>query len=179
MARGRRSRKNKTKLDLQVVTLIVASILLAILIYTKSGYIGETLSPILGGIMGWIKYIIPIGTFTIAIFIAKEQDKDDFVKKIIQYAVFLLCITTVITVMQAYREDIYIDGKFEEVIEKAYYLGTKNEGGGAAGAICAFCLVKLVRKSWCNNLCSRYCSYRFDFLVWNRTCKTSSRIYTK
>ena len=64
-------------LDLQVVTLIIASILLTILIYTKAGYIGQTLSPILGGIMGWIKYIIPVGTFAIAIFLACDEDKDN------------------------------------------------------------------------------------------------------
>ena len=69
MSKGRRSKKkNRKTLDLQVVSLIIISILLAILIYTKAGYIGETLSPILGGIMGWIKYVIPVGTFAIAIF---------------------------------------------------------------------------------------------------------------
>ena len=76
MPRGRRSKKkNKSKLDLEIVTLIIASILLAVLIYTKAGYIGQTLSPILGGIMGWIKYIIPIGTFAIAIALASDKDK--------------------------------------------------------------------------------------------------------
>ena len=40
MSRGKRSKKkNRTMLDLQVVTLIIASILLTILIYTKAGYI--------------------------------------------------------------------------------------------------------------------------------------------
>lgn len=82
MSRGKRSKKkNGTMLDLQVVTLIIASILLTILIYTKAGYIGQTLSPILGGIMGWIKYIIPVGTFAIAIFLACDEDKDNFMKK--------------------------------------------------------------------------------------------------
>ena len=50
--------------------------------------------------MGWIKYIIPVGTFAIAIFLACDEDKDNFMKKILQYAVFLLCITTIITVIQ-------------------------------------------------------------------------------
>lgn len=180
MARGKRSKKkNKSKLDLQIVTLLLASILLAILIYTKSGYIGENLSPVLGGIMGWIKYIIPIGTFAIAIFLAKEEDKTEFTKKIIQYAVFLLCITTVITVIQSARGELYIDGKFEEVIEQAYYQGTRNEGGGAVGAICAFCLVKLLRKNRSYNCCNRNSFNRFNFFIWNRTSKNSSRIYTK
>ncbi len=56
MSRGRRSKKkNRNKIDLQVVVLIVASILLAVLIYAKSGYIGETLSPILGRSYGMDK----------------------------------------------------------------------------------------------------------------------------
>ena len=145
MPRGKRSKKKNRMLDLQVVVLIVLSILLAVLIYTKSGYIGETLSPILGGIMGWIKYIIPIGTFAIAIFIAKNEDIDNFSKKMLEYAVLLLCITIVITVIQAYREEILLDSKFEDVIEKAYYQGTINRGGGAVGACFAFLLVKLLR----------------------------------
>lgn len=148
MAKGRRSKKkNKRKtLDIQVAVLVIAAILLAVLIYTKSGYIGETFSPILGGIMGWIKYIIPIGMIAIAIFLAKDQDKEDFSKKIFQYAVLLLCITTVITIIQVSRGELTFNMKFEEVIKQAYYQGTKNKGGGAVGAIFAFLLSKLLGK---------------------------------
>ena len=147
MSRGKRSKKkNRTMLDLQVVTLIVVSILLAILIYTKAGYIGETLSPILGGIMGWIKYIIPIGTFAIAIFLACDEDKDNFIKKILQYAVFLLCITTIITVIQISQGKLIITNGFEKAVEQAYENGTRNIGGGAVGAICAIGLISLVGK---------------------------------
>ena len=47
--RGRkRSKKKDVGIDLQVVILIVISIILALLIYVKSGYIGKTLSPMLG-----------------------------------------------------------------------------------------------------------------------------------
>ena len=133
-------------LDLQVVTLIIASILLTILIYTKAGYIGQTLSPILGGIMGWIKYIIPVGTFAIAIFLACDEDKDNFMKKILQYAVFLLCITTIITVIQISQGKLSTANGFEETIKQAYYNGSKNIGGGAVGAICAIGLINLVGK---------------------------------
>lgn len=145
MPRGKRSKKkNRTILDLQVVTLIIASILLTILIYTKAGYIGKTLSPILGGIMGWIKYIIPVGTFAIAIFLACDEDKDNFMKKILQYAVFLLCITTIITVIQISQGKLSTANGFEEAIKQAYYNGSKNIGGGAVGAICAIGLINLV-----------------------------------
>ena len=147
MSKGKRSKKkNRTMLDLQVVTLIIASILLTILIYTKAGYIGQTLSPILGGIMGWIKYIIPVGTFAIAIFLACDEDKDNFMKKILQYAVFLLCITTIITVIQISQGKLSTANGFEEAIKQAYYNGNKNIGGGAVGAICAIGLINLVGK---------------------------------
>ena len=147
MPRGRRSKKkNRKTLDLQVVSLIIISILLAILIYTKAGYIGETLSPVLGGIMGWIKYIIPIGTFAIAVFLACDEDKENFMKKILQYAVFLLCITTIITVIQISQGKLDMSEGFEKSVEEAYENGSKNIGGGAVGAICAIALIGLVGK---------------------------------
>lgn len=147
MSKGRRSKKkNRKTLDLQVVSLIIISILLAILIYTKAGYIGETLSPILGGIMGWIKYVIPVGTFAIAIFLACDEDKDNFMKKILQYAVFLLCITTIITVIQISQGKLNMETGFEKAVEQAYENGSNNIGGGAVGAICAIGLISLVGK---------------------------------
>ena len=147
MPRGRRSKKkSRSIIDLQVVTLIVASILLAVLIYTKAGFIGETLSPILGGIMGWIKYIIPVGTFAIAIFLACDEDKENFVKKILQYAVLLLCITTIMTVIQISQDKLNIESGFEKTVEEAYNKGTQNIGGGAVGAICAIALIDLMGK---------------------------------
>ena len=159
MPRGRRSKKkNRSILDMQVVTLIVASILLAVLIYTKAGYIGETLSPILGGIMGWIKYIIPVGTFAIAIFLACDEDKENFMKKILQYAVLLLCVTTIMTVIQVAQGKLNIEIGFEETIVEAYNKGTQNHGGGAVGAICAIALISLIRKSRYSYIFNR-CSY--------------------
>ena len=137
MPRGRRSKSNSKnkKLDLQVVSLIVASILLAVLIYSKSGYIGEKLSPILGGIMGWIKYIIPIGILAIAIYMTKDEEKESFWKIIIQYSILLLCISVVITVLQVYRGKLNINVEFEEAVKMAYNDGTQNIGG---------------RSCWCN-----------------------------
>ena len=96
--------------------------------------------------MGWIKYIIPVGTFAIAIFLACDEDKDNFMKKILQYAVFLLCITTIITVIQISQGKLSTANGFEEAIKQAYYNGSKNIGGGAVGAICAIGLINLVGK---------------------------------
>ena len=93
--RGRKpGSKNKAKKyderkNISIVMLIILSILLAVLIYGKTGYIGEHLSPVLGGIMGWIKFLIPIGIFTIAISIACDK-KDLMSTKLFELVVLHL-----------------------------------------------------------------------------------------
>ena len=57
MAKKGRRKKKTIDINVAVVILVIISVLLFVLIYTKSGYIGEHLSPMLGGIMGFIKYI--------------------------------------------------------------------------------------------------------------------------
>ena len=61
-----RARK-QMNLDTEVVIMFLISMLSAVLIYFKSGYIGETLSNVLGGIFGIAKYCIPVATFAIAV----------------------------------------------------------------------------------------------------------------
>ena len=141
--RGRRSKKRGLDINVAVVIMILISILLAILIYTKSGYIGEHLSPILGGIMGAIKYIIPIGTFLIAIYMTSE-DKEYLISKLIQYGIFLLCIATVLSVFQFSNSNLDENGDFSSVVEKGYELGENNNGGGAIGTAIAFWLIGLL-----------------------------------
>ena len=70
MAKRGRKKKKTTNINVIVAVMIIASIVLAVLIYTNSGFIGETLSPFLGGIMGYVKYILPVGVFAMAIYIA-------------------------------------------------------------------------------------------------------------
>ena len=141
--RGRRSKKRGLDINVAVVIMILISILLAILIYTKSGYIGEHLSPILGGIMGAIKYIIPIGTFLIAIYMTSE-DKEYLISKLIQYGIFLLCIATVLSVFQFSNSNLDENGDFSSVVEKGYELGENNNGGGVIGTAIAFWLIGLL-----------------------------------
>ena len=43
----KQTKKTKINADIAIVLMIVISILLAVLIYTESGYIGEILSPML------------------------------------------------------------------------------------------------------------------------------------
>ena len=56
MAKKRRykTKAKASKIDIAVITLIIVSILLAVLIYTKSGVVGLKLNEILGGMFGLI-----------------------------------------------------------------------------------------------------------------------------
>ena len=157
MAQGKRAKKNTNSkrkninkrkqknidIDLAVVGMIIISILLVVLIYTNSGYIGKHLSPMLGGIMGWMKYILPIGTFAIAINLACEK-KETLSPKLIKYAIFLICIASIMCIYQISTENIDISVDFGKIISQAYELGEKNIGGGVIGVIIAIPCIQLL-----------------------------------
>lgn len=138
-----RKKQNETRIDLAVVSMIIISILLAVLIYTSSGYIGKTLSPLLGGIMGWMKYILPIGTLAIAINLACEK-KETLSPKLVQYGIFLACIAVIMCIYQISTGNIDMNKDFGNVLNQAYNLGEKNIGGGAIGAIVAIPVIQLL-----------------------------------
>ena len=143
MAKRGRKKKKTIDINVAVIGMILISILLAVLIYTKSGYIGEHLSPILGGIMGVIKYVLPIGTFLIGIYMTYE-DKDYLFSKLIQYGIFLVCIATVLGVAQISSGNIDITDEFSQIIKDGYYLGEKDVGGGALGTAIAAPLISML-----------------------------------
>lgn len=138
-----RKKQNRVDIDLAVVSMIIISILLAVLIYTSSGYIGKTLSPLLGGIIGWMKYILPIGTFAIAINLACEK-KETLSPKLVQYGIFLMCIAITMFIYQLSVGNIDINSDFSSILKQSYELGQKNIGGGAIGAIFGMPLVNLL-----------------------------------
>ena len=144
MAKRRtRTRKHTKDNNIDVAVLIIISILLAVLIFTKSGYIGEQLSPMLGGLVGVIKYIIPLGTFALAIGIATQ--KKDYAKgKIMQYTVFLLCICVILCIFEISKDNLSTKGEFWSIVKNAYTLGESNQGGGAIGAMVAIPLINLI-----------------------------------
>lgn len=141
--KGTRKSKQTNRMDIAVVGLMVVSVLLAVLIYTKAGWIGEHLSPMLGGILGWMKYIVPIGTIAISIYIAIEE-KERLTGKLIHYGIFLICIATIMTIFQMSKGNITEKAEFSTVITQAYELGEKNIGGGVIGAILAVPLNQLL-----------------------------------
>lgn len=144
MAKRGRKKKKETNLNLLVAGLIMSSIVLGVLIYTNSGTIGEILSPFLGGIMGYVKYILPIGVFTMAIYIA-YQEENNWGAKIIQFSIMLLAIAVIMNVYQISKGNIAFEGEeFQNIVKASYDLGTKNIGGGAIGMIIAIPLINLL-----------------------------------
>ena len=144
MAKRGRKKKKETNLNLLVAGLIMSSIVLGVLIYTNSGTIGEFLSPFLGGIMGYVKYILPIGIFAMAIYIA-YQEENNWGAKIIQFSIMLLAIAVIMNVYQISKGNIAFEGEeFQNIVKASYDLGTKNIGGGAIGMIIAIPLINLL-----------------------------------
>lgn len=139
----RKKKKESISTELVVAILIIISILLAVLIFTKSGYIGENLSPMLGGLVGFMKYIIPVGTFAMAIAIAYKNG-EYMNKKLMQYAGFILCICIILCIVQIFNGNLNENDEFWDFVGKAYNLGETNQGGGAVGAIIALPLIKLL-----------------------------------
>ena len=139
----KKKKKTASKVDLAVVGLIIFSILLAVLIYTKSGVIGSALNEILGGIMGLIQYVLPIGIFAIAIKIACI-DNEYLTSKLVKYGVFLISIAVVLSVFQITSGEITASKEMSEVFKDAYYYGSQGKGGGALGIIIALPLTKLL-----------------------------------
>ena len=143
-SKGKRAKKNAP--DLGVIITIIFSILLTVLIYTESGYIGVVLSDFFGGMFGMIKYILPIGSFAVAIKMACKDDDDYISSRIFQYTLLLIFIAVILSVYQIYEGSINIDENISDIVKTAYQLGESNIGGGALGTIAAVPLFKLFGK---------------------------------
>ena len=146
-SKGKRSKKSKnSSMNLGVIVTIIFSVLLTVLIYTESGYLGILLSDFFGGMFGVIKYIVPIGSFAVAIKMACKDDDDYISSKIFQYALLLIFIAVILSVYEIYNGEINIEQHISEVVKDAYALGENNIGGGALGTIAAVPLFKLFGK---------------------------------
>ena len=148
MAKKRKStpkkQKRKMNLDTAVVILMVISILSGVLIYFKSGYIGEYLSNLLGGIFGIVKYVIPIGLFAVSILLVKNS-KEYVTSKLIQYGSILCCVCTVLSIFEiAVTKNLYLNDDVQSFMERGFFLGTRGQGGGVIGALISFPLIKLL-----------------------------------
>ena len=148
MAKKRKYKKKKqsNNINVAIIVTIVLSILLASLIYTQSGYIGEALSSFLGGMMGWVKYILPLGMIIIAINLACKG-KGYLSSKITQYLIFIFFISIVASIFQIINGNINVNQELSEILKISYNNGANNSsGGGALGTLAAVPLIKMLGK---------------------------------
>ena len=146
-------KKRASNTDLTVVGLIILSILLCVLIYGKSGTIGITLNEILGGMIGIIKYVFPIGIFAVAIKIACA-DNEYITSKLIQYTILIISFSALVSVYQINTEELIIQDKdLSTIVKDAYSIGSQGNGGGVLGAILAAPLVNLFSPIGATILC--------------------------
>ena len=141
MAKKRKYNKRKkttnNNSNVAIIVTIVISILLAVLICMESGNVGEALSSFLGGMIGWLKYILPFGMIIIAINLACKK-RGYLSSKLTQYLVFIFFISVVASVFQISGENINLNQELSDILKIAYSQGAeKSIGGGALGMLLA------------------------------------------
>ena len=150
MATKKRKYNKRTKktpnVDLISIVSIIISVAIGAFVYTRSGYVGEGLSDILGGMMGWLKYIFPIGLFVVSIKVAGDK-LEGLTVKLSQYALFIICTAVAITVYKFGGESLNINDNLQISMQNAYELGISNIGGGALGALASVPLIKMFGKA--------------------------------
>ena len=142
----RKNKKRQTKkssLDFGVIITIIFSVLLTVLIYAESGYVGIMLSDFFGGMFGIIKYVLPIGSFAVAVKMACKDDDGYISSKIAQYTLLLIFVSVILSVYEIYNGVINIEQNISDIVRDAYTLGENNMGGGALGTLAAVPLFKL------------------------------------
>ena len=147
--RGRPAKKKQTApvnndVNMTILALIVIAIVLGIVIYTKQGYLGETLSPALGGLIGYIKYFTPIGFLVMAVNIAMAENKRYSSSKVIMFLVILVLIDCVLSCYQVSKGTLNSSNDMDMILSRAYDLGTKNIGGGVLGTLIAVLSIRLI-----------------------------------
>ena len=146
---AKRKYKKRTKkaqsMNLTIIFVMLISVAIAALVYTRSGVVGETLSDVLGGMVGWLKYVLPIGSLIIAIRTASDKTQDISVK-LLQYILFIICIAVVFCCIEFSKGSLNANEDLQVTMQTAYSLGVDNSGGGALGALASVPLVKLFGK---------------------------------
>ena len=144
--KNKKKQAKKSTLDFGVIITIIFSLLLAGLIYAESGTVGIMLSDFFGGMIGILKYVVPIGSLAVAIKMACKDDDGYISSKMAQYAFMLIFVAVILSVYEIYNGVISIDQNISNIIKDAYTLGENNMGGGALGTLVAVPLFKLFGK---------------------------------
>lgn len=137
-------KKRKQESNIAVIVTIIFSVLLAVLLYANSGIVGKTLNEVLGGVIGILRYVLPIGSFALAIKIACNDEENGVTRVLLEYVILLICIAIIMSVYEISKGNIEVTGDLSQNIKKAYILGSTNQGGGAIGTLAAILLCRLL-----------------------------------
>lgn len=144
--RNTRKKQNKKNTEMQnelkFVFGIILAILLSVIIYGKSGVLYKTVSPILGGILGPIKYILPFGIFYLSIVNIKDESEISSRVKI--FMIVIILISSLLTIYNISKYKIDINTDMQILLSECYELGKVGHGGGAIGAVIAIPCIKLL-----------------------------------
>lgn len=144
--RNTRKKQNKKNTEMQnelkFVFGIILAILLSVIIYGKSGVLYKNVSPILGGILGPIKYILPFGVFYLSIINIKDESEISSRVKI--FMIVIILISSLLTIYNISKYKIDINTDMQILLSECYDLGKVGHGGGAIGAVIAIPCIKLL-----------------------------------
>lgn len=118
------SKKSVSKVDVTLMLLIVFTVIISIVIYGKGGDLHRILDPVISGIFGPIKYIIPVGSFLLCVSIFKEDKKKHF-NSILKYSIIIILIASLFSMYHIGKGDIPIAGKFDNILDIGYRLRSK------------------------------------------------------
>ena len=93
--------------------------------------------------MGIMQYVLPIGSFAIAIKLACDG-REEVTPKLIQYGIAIISLSVVFSVFQISSGELESSKELSVLVKDAYYLGSQGKGGGAIGAVAAVPLAKLL-----------------------------------
>ena len=141
--RGRKKgRAHAVDIDIAIVLCLIFAILSFVILFGNKGAMGRVMNPILGGIIGSVKYVIPFVFISMAISIVKDE-REYAGSKLVQYIFLIGCICSILNIYQISSGNIDGSKAYNDSINASYALGQRAVGGGALGAIISYPLIAL------------------------------------
>ena len=141
--RGRKKgRTHAVDIDIAIVLCLIFAILSFVILFGNKGAMGRFMNPILGGIIGSVKYVIPFVFISMAISIVKDE-REYAGSKLVQYIFLIGCICSILNIYQISSGNIDGSKAYNDSINASYALGQRAVGGGALGAIISYPLIAL------------------------------------
>lgn len=139
----KKSTKNNLEKELKFVFGLILGILFTVIIYGKSGVLNKEFEPILSGILGPMKYILPVGIlyFTLS-DVVKEEAETNSRLKLFMLVILLLCSLLMIYNISKFK--INVNLPFDVLVRECFNLGKRGHGGGAVGALIAVPAIKML-----------------------------------